>query len=585
MMSLKKRIMSVLMAAAVAAGASAVSVSAATVSEKESNNSMSTATAVTLGNTMKGSLSADDTVDWYKFTISSSGRVNLNLSADMQYTYFSIYDEDGNKLDNGAVSWDSNIQRIVKAYSFDLTKGTYYVGISVNLSCYGDYELKTAFTSANETFTETKGGINNTKDTASVIKFDTQYNGQLAKTDKSDFYKITLPSTGLVKAEMTAYLYNVSMYIYDADGKQLAVNTPYANSSTGMSVNSYGWYLTKGSYYILFSSGYTGNYNFKLSFTSSNESFIETGDGTNNTMQDASHIDLAKKYYGCLCMSDKDFYRFDLSGNGNYNLKLAADVSPLKVNVLDSEGQTIFNKIFYRNSITNMISENISLDLSKGTYYIVFIREDNGGNYNFSIAAPDATITDASSLKVTNQSVISAEEINLGSSFTVTGAATGGSKCYQYAFFYKKTTDKSWTTKQNFSSNPSVSIKPAKAVTYDVCVKIRDEMGKEAKKYFKVNVSPKLTNNSTVSATSIKLGSSVTANCVANGGSTFYKYAVFYKKKSETNWTLLQNFGTNAKVVFKPNAAGDYDICVKVVDSRTSASAAPKKYFTLKVTK
>ena len=70
MMSLKKRIMSVLMAAAVAAGASAVSVSAATVSEKESNNSMSTATAVTLGNTMKGSLSADDTVDWYKFTIS-----------------------------------------------------------------------------------------------------------------------------------------------------------------------------------------------------------------------------------------------------------------------------------------------------------------------------------------------------------------------------------------------------------------------------------------------------------------------------------------------------------------------------------
>ena len=585
MMSLKKRIMSVLMAAAVAAGASAVSVSAATVSEKESNNSMSTATAVTLGNTMKGSLSADDTVDWYKFTISSSGRVNLNLSADMQYTYFSLYDEDGNKLDNGAVSWDSNIQRIVKAYSFDLTKGTYYVGISVNLSCYGDYELKTAFTSANETFTETKGGINNTKDTASVIKFDTQYNGQLAKTDKSDFYKITLPSTGLVKAEMTAYLYNVSMYIYDADGKQLAVNTPYANSSTGMSVNSYGWYLTKGSYYILFSSGYTGNYNFKLSFTSSNESFIETGDGTNNTMQDASHIDLAKKYYGCLCMDDKDFYRFDLSGNGNYNLKLAADVSPLKVNVLDSEGQTIFNKIFYRNSITNMISENISLDLSKGTYYIVFIRENNGGNYNFSIAAPDATITDASSLKVTNQSVISAEEINLGSSFTVTGAATGGSKCYQYAFFYKKTTDKAWTVKQNFSPNPSVSIKPAKAVKYNVCVKIRDEMGKEAKKYFTVNVSPKVVNTSTLSASSVKLGSSVSANCSATGGSTFYKYAFYYKKKADTKWVTLQGFKESSKITFKPDVAGDYDICVKVIDSRTSSTYAVKKYFTLKVTK
>ena len=54
--------------------------------------------------------------------------------------------------------------------------------------------------------------------------------------------------------------------------------------------------------------------------------------------------------------------------------------------------------------------------------------------------------------------------------------------------FYKKKTDTKWTTKQYFTSNASVDIKPAKAVDYDVCIKVKDSTGTIEKKYCSVTV-------------------------------------------------------------------------------------------------
>ncbi len=90
-----------------------------------------------------------------------------------------------------------------------------------------------------------------------------------------------------------------------------------------------------------------------------------------------------------------------------------------------------------------------------------------------------------------------------------------------------------------------------------------------------------LENNSTLSSTNITLGSSVTANAKATGGTGTYTYAVYYKQTSQTSWTTAQNFGTNATVTFKPAKAVTYDVCVKVKDS---SGTIEKKYFTVTVT-
>ena len=52
------------------------------------------------------------------------------------------------------------------------------------------------------------------------------------------------------------------------------------------------------------------------------------------------------------------------------------------------------------------------------------------------------------------------------------------------------TTDKKWTQKQDFDTNNTVEIKPAKAADYQICVKIKDENGSIAKKYFDLKVNP-----------------------------------------------------------------------------------------------
>ena len=87
-----------------------------------------------------------------------------------------------------------------------------------------------------------------------------------------------------------------------------------------------------------------------------------------------------------------------------------------------------------------------------------------------------------------NNSVISKTTVVYGESLKVYGRAEGGVGKYTYAVYYKKASDNSWTTKQSYSKNTVVSIKPAKAVNYNVCVKIQDEQGTIVKKYLDFTV-------------------------------------------------------------------------------------------------
>ena len=181
-----------------------------------------------------------------------------------------------------------------------------------------------------------------------------------------------------------------------------------------------------------------------------------------------------------------------------------------------------------------------------------------------------------------NNSELSATDITLGTKITATGKATGGSGTYQYQVVYKQTSQTKWTTAQSFSTNSTVTFKPAKATTYDVCVKVKDSAGTIVKKFFTVTVSQGLTNSSVLSSTSITLGNTVTVTGKASGGTGYYNYAVYYKRTSQSAWTTAQNFASNAKVTFKPAAATTYDVCVKVKDSD---GTIVKKYFTLTISK
>jgi len=180
-----------------------------------------------------------------------------------------------------------------------------------------------------------------------------------------------------------------------------------------------------------------------------------------------------------------------------------------------------------------------------------------------------------------NTSKVSSQSIKLGEIVTVTAAATGGTGKYTYAVYYKKDYDKKWTTKQDYKTNNTVSVKPAKQALYNICVKVKDSDGTIVKKYFDVTVSDSLQNISTISSDTIKLGETVKVSCSAKGGSGFYQYAVYYKKQTESKWTTKQDYSSNVSVSIKPAKATQYDICIKVKDDKGTID---KKYFVVSVT-
>ena len=168
----------------------------------------------------------------------------------------------------------------------------------------------------------------------------------------------------------------------------------------------------------------------------------------------------------------------------------------------------------------------------------------------------------------------------MGDTIQVTADAEGGSGSYQYQVVYKQKSQSKWTTAQAYNENTTVTLKPANATEYDVCVKVKDSNGTEVKKFFTVSVTNQLKNISTISKMEINLGDTVKVTAKASGGTGSYQYNILYKQKSQSKWTTAQAYQVNADVSFKPAKATEYDVCVKVKDSK---GTEVKKYFTVKV--
>ena len=231
--------------------------------------------------------------------------------------------------------------------------------------------------------------------------------------------------------------------------------------------------------------------------------------------------------------------------------------------------------------LTSVVIPNSVTEIGSTAFgYYSYGFSSNGINYitvkkinNFTIYGAKGSVAETYAnennipfvAELANESTLSAKEIVFGQTVTV-NAKSSENNC-TYAVYYKKKAESKWTTKQDFGTNDTVTIKPAYATDYDICVKVKDGSGKIVKKYFELKVNPKLANTSTISAENITLGQQITVNGLVQGGMGEYQYQVVYKQTAQPKWTTAQAFSENATVIFKPAKVTSYDICVKVKDS------------------
>ena len=171
---------------------------------------------------------------------------------------------------------------------------------------------------------------------------------------------------------------------------------------------------------------------------------------------------------------------------------------------------------------------------------------------------------------LTNNSTISTTSTTVGNTVTLKGAASGGKSPYTYAFMYKKSTSDSWShIGTKYGTATSGSFIPGSAVNYDVMVNVKDASGKVKSKTFTLKVGAStLANNSTVSATIVTKGNSVTLKGAASGGAGGYKYAFLYKKASADTWSHIgEKYGTATSASFAPGSNVVYDIMINVKDN------------------
>ncbi len=191
----------------------------------------------------------------------------------------------------------------------------------------------------------------------------------------------------------------------------------------------------------------------------------------------------------------------------------------------------------------------------------------------------NVTVTDVPVDELVNKSTISSTSVTVGTTVTMTGAASGGTKPYTYAFSYKKSTDSGYTSIGTAYTTTSGSFAPTSEGTYTFRAIVKDSTPKALAKTFTVNVTSvpsDLVNKSTVSATKVTVGTAVTLKGAASGGTTPYKYAFYYKRAANADWQTIGTAYTTTSASFTPQAVTDYNVKIVVKDG--SGTAVAKKY-------
>ncbi len=359
-----------------------------------SNNTIVNAdnNVLSLGKKYTGFLALNDYDDYFKVQLGDAGVVTLNIESEVALLKADFYDGNGNK------AWGSDVklENGKKTIDVALTAGTYYFHVYRSTNNYGAYSFTLDFAPANETVVEAQNGSNNKAQVASKIDVNKDIGGVIAYNDLDDYYTFTLKEAGTLEIQLTSAVNSFKVEFLDSDGKDKMWSAD-AGCAGYTYYNTFD--ITAGTYYfhIYRNKDFYGAYNLKLKFIPSGESFKEAPNGSNNTVEKASDIQVNKLYTGSIGINDTtDYYCFSLASMDKIDFTLNSEATCFTLRILDSKGNRIVNEDAYCKGQTF----KKTLQLSAGLFYIQIARlNEVTGTYTFTISGKQ---NNASNVRTTN---------------------------------------------------------------------------------------------------------------------------------------------------------------------------------------
>ncbi len=215
-----------------------------------------------------------------------------------------------------------------------------------------------------------------------------------------------------------------------------------------------------------------------------------------------------------------------------------------------------------------------------GTDSVAYLNPGTATDYVVKIVVKDSdnktaekifkiSVSNSSVLK--NNSKVSTLRAKVGQNITLTGAASGGKGSYKYAFYFRRSGEDQWKVKgTEYGSDTTAVLSPGKETTYEVKIVVADASKNTVEKNFEIVVAGEntLVNQSSLSASTITFGKSVTLKGAASGGKGSYKYAFYFRKDGEKSWKVKgTEFGTDTTATLTPGTATNYEVRIVVKDA------------------
>nr|NCR10038.1 T9SS type A sorting domain-containing protein [Microcystis aeruginosa LG13-11] len=367
----------------------------------ESNNTLAQATD--LGNLTslltKSNLSIHNTtdVDWFKFSVSTKGKLNNSVGITFDNTRgdldLELYDSEG-KLLQGSKTRSSQ-ETISLA---NLTPGSYYVKVlGYNGATNPNYSLSiNPPAGIAGDWAETNDSQTKAYNLRTVSGLKTWDSLSLHIPDREDWFKFNLENPGQAgnsaRIDFDHTLGDLDLYLYDQNG------TLKGSSETNQNFESVDLKnLTSGTYFLkIVGHNHATNSSYFLSLNAptgilSDWAEGETGNNSKNTAYDLKELQSSSSFadLSIHTAGDEDWFKFSTFDQGKasstFSLEFDNSKGDLSLLIIAPNGQQY-------TSASNSNRERVSLEgLPQGTYYVKVFGATNttiNPNYSLIIDAP-----------------------------------------------------------------------------------------------------------------------------------------------------------------------------------------------------